>query len=106
MVSANVRGGGDVGPSDVRRDCAAGSRGDGCDVRRKELPVVTGVGVSDEKDDGRDGKSCDSLFDPDVFFRVSGGRTSHGALLRSVAGEPTRSVAGTASTDSFRPTIC
>jgi hypothetical protein len=61
------------------------------------------VGLADDTDDGRDGKICESLFDPDVFFRVSGGRTSHVALPRLVAGDPARSASGTASTDSSRP---
>lgn len=86
MFSVNVGGGGGVGPQDVRRDWAAGTRGDGYEVLL-DAAVVTG-GLIDDNDDGLDGKSCESLFDPDVFLRVSGGRESHGALLRSVAGDP------------------
>jgi hypothetical protein len=79
----------------------AGSRGDGWEVRLEPAPVT--VGLADDTDDGRVGKICESLLDPDVFFRVSGGCASHGALPRSVAGDPTRSAAGIASTDGFRP---
>lgn len=38
-------------------------------------------GLVDETDDGRDGNSCESLLDPDVFLRKRGGRVSHCTLL-------------------------
>jgi hypothetical protein len=68
----NDGGAGGTGPQDVRRDSAAGTRGDGYEVRL-EATVVVG-GLVDDIEDGRDGKSCESLFEPDVFLRVSGGR--------------------------------
>lgn len=71
MSSANEGGAGARG---MRYDgSAAGARGDGKDVLR-DCAVVLG-GVLDTTEDGRDGKSCESLSDPpDVFLRVSGGR--------------------------------
>jgi hypothetical protein len=47
-------------------------------------------------DDGRDGKSCESLSDaPDVFLRLRGGRTEEGRVSL-VVGDPMRRAEGTA----------
>jgi hypothetical protein len=49
---------------------AAGSRGEGNDCR-----LDAGVLLGEATEDGRDGKSCESLSDAlDVFLRRSGGR--------------------------------
>lgn len=101
VFPGNAGSGGGAGPHDIRRKLAAGIKGDGCEVRPEAAPVT--VGLADDMDDGRDGKSCESLLDPDVFFRVSGGRVSHGALPRSVTGDPTRRAAGIASIGDLRP---
>lgn len=100
VASGNDGGGGGAGPHDVRRDSAAGTRGEGYDVRL-DAGVVTG-GLIDDIDDGRDGNNCESLFDPEVFLRTRGGRLSQGAFARSVAGDPARRAEGTASVDGLR----
>jgi hypothetical protein len=78
----------------------AGVRGEGYDVRL-EAALLTG-GLIEEMDEGREGKSCDNLSEPDVFLRTSGGRLSQGAFPLSTAGEPTRRAFGTESIEGFR----
>lgn len=78
----------------------AGARGEGYEVRL-DAAVLTG-GLIEEIDEGREGKSCESLSEPDVFLRARGGRLSHGACPLSVAGEPTRRALGTVSTEGLR----
>jgi hypothetical protein len=52
---------------------AAGSRGEGNDCRL-DAGVLLGEAI-EATEDGRDGKSCESLSDaPDVFLCRSGGR--------------------------------
>jgi hypothetical protein len=71
---------------------AAGTKGEGNDCR-----LDAGVLVGDAREateDGRDGKSCESLSEaPDVFLRRSGGRADGAGEL--VVGEPTRKAEGT-----------
>jgi len=72
---------------------AAGSRGEGND-RRLDAGVLLGDAI-EATEDGRDGKSCDSLSEaPDVFLRRSGGRAWMGGAS-PVVGEPTRKAEGT-----------
>jgi hypothetical protein len=68
---------------------------------RLDAVLLTG-GLMEEIDEGREGKSCDNLSEPDVFLRTSGGRVSQGAYPLSVAGEPTRRAFGNESVEGFR----
>lgn len=101
VASENGSGGGGAGPHDVRRDSDAGTRGDGCEVRLDAAAVAGGL--IEETDDGRDGNSCESLFEPDVFLRTRGGRVFDIAATCSNPGDPARRAEGTVSTDGLRP---
>jgi hypothetical protein len=75
----------------------AGTRGDGNDCLR-EAGLLLGD-ASEATDDGRDGKSCESLSEaPDVFLRLRGGRTYEGGVSL-VVGEPIRRAEGTACSE-------
>lgn len=72
---------------------AAGSRGEGTDCRL-DAGVLLGDAI-EATEDGRDGKSCESLSEaPDVFLRRKGGRAWDGGVP-PVVGEPTRKAEGT-----------
>jgi hypothetical protein len=76
----------------------AGMRGKGNDCR---LDAVLPGDVIEATDDGRDGKSCESLSDaPDVFLRLRGGREEEGGVSLAV-GEPTRRAEGTACSEGL-----
>ena len=58
--------------------------------------------VIEATEDGRDGKSCDSLSDPpDVLLRLRNGRAFHGGVPCSAAGEPARRTEGTESAEGL-----
>lgn len=90
-MSSEKEGGG--GARVVRWEgSAAGTKGEGNDVRRDCGVLVDGE--MDAAEDGRDGNSCDSLLElPDVFLRTSGGRVWDVGVPR--AGDPARSAEGT-----------
>jgi hypothetical protein len=64
---------------------AAGRRGEGYE-RRLDPGVSAGLIVAAER--GRDGKSWESLSDPEVSRRVRGGRLKLDGVPRSTTGEP------------------
>lgn len=99
----NGGGGGDAGLQITGRGSRAGVRRDGYEVRL-EAVVVAG-GLIDDTVEGLDGKSCESLFDPDALLRFSGGRVFSDALPCPVAGGPTRSPKGTALNEGCRSTV-
>ena len=74
------------------------SSGEGNDCRL-EAGVLAGDEI-EATEDGREGKSCESLSEaPDVLLRLGGGRTSNGGVPR-VVGEPMRKAAGTVCSES------
>jgi hypothetical protein len=80
----------------------AGTRGEGNDCR---LEVVLTRDVIEATDDGRDGKSCESLSDaPDVFLRLRAGRAGEGGVSL-VVGEPMRRAEGTAGSEGLLEVI-
>jgi hypothetical protein len=87
-VSSKKAGG--AGARGVRYEESADANGEGYEGRLE-------VDISEEgeaAEEGREGKSCDSLSDPDVFCRLRDGRCGN-CGARSTTGEPTRSAEGT-----------
>jgi hypothetical protein len=76
----------------------AGMRGDGYDVRLDAEGVSTGL--MEEAEGGRDGNNCERRSEPDVFFRMRGGREKLEAPPATV-GEPARRAVGTLSPEAF-----
>lgn len=77
----------------------AGTSGDGNEVRLDEPGVSRGL--IEATDAGRDGKSCESLSEPEVFCRFRGGREDDAGVSLPTAGEPARRAVGTESTEGF-----
>jgi hypothetical protein len=74
----------------------AGTRSEGNDCRLED--VLPGD-VIEATNDGRDGKSCESLSDaPEVFLRLRAGRTGEGGVSL-IVGVPMRRVEGTACSE-------
>lgn len=93
---------GGAGARGIRYDgSAAGTRGEGYDARLDAVVVTSGDMLAIEA--GRDGKSCESLSDPDVFLRVSAGRAWDEAA--PTVGEPTRRAVGTLCSNGPLPVI-
>lgn len=91
-VSSKKDGG--AGARGMRYDgSAAGTRGEGTDVRREREGVSRGLIEAIEA--GREGKSWDSRSDPDVFFRIRDGRVGEEGVPLPVAGDPARRTVGT-----------
>jgi hypothetical protein len=91
-------------PSNIdEKDGGAGARG----IRYDDSEAATrGVGwevrfedghspLAETMEAGRDGKSCATLSELDVFCRMRGGRCCIGGVPRSTLGDPTRSAEGT-----------
>lgn len=76
----------------------AGTRGDGYDVRLDAEGVSRGL--MEAAEGGREGKSCERRSEPEVFFRMRGGREKPDAPPATV-GEPARRAVGTLSTEGF-----
>ena len=96
-VSSEKDGG--AGARGIRYDgSAAGTRGDGYDVRRDNEGVSRGL--TDAIEAGREGKSWDSRSEPDVFCRIRGGRACDVGVPLPTAGDPARRAVGTRSSEA------
>lgn len=92
-VSSEKEGG--AGARGIRYEgSAAGTSGEGYEVRLEEAAGVS-AGLIEATEAGRDGKSWESLSDPEVFCRLRGGRFCAGEVPRSTTGEPARKAGGT-----------
>jgi hypothetical protein len=78
---------------------AAGSSGDGYDVRRDNGGVSSGLTEAIEA--GREGNSWDRRSEPDVCWRVRAGRACGVGVPLLTAGDPARKAVGTRSSDAF-----
>jgi hypothetical protein len=82
---------------------AVGTSGEGNEVRLEagyDVRLEEGrSGLAEAADGGRDGKSCDNRSDPEVFWRMRGGRSCVPGLWTT--GEPARSADGTESLEPF-----
>lgn len=93
VVSRNVGGGGGAGTHAARGALDADPNGDGKDVLLAVSILLETL--SESLDDVRDGKSCESLLDPEVILCTSGGWGSHCSWACSVIGDPIWSPGGT-----------
>jgi len=89
-VSSEKVGG--AGAEGIRYEGSAGAKGEGWDVRLEADPEAP----IDATEEGRDGNSCDTLSEPEVFCLMGGRRWAP-----STAGEPIRRAVGTCSTEGF-----